>query len=177
MRKGVKLVVLFGALVAIGGVFVVALNDSIDKSNQALLERSFPQFSLPNLTQPEQLVSNQVFATQEWTLVNVWASWCGVCLSEHDYLHTLADSGIPILGINYRDKVSSAAQYLHTQGNPYQKIAFDPNAELALKLGVIGTPESILVDRQGKIQVRHLGKLTPDAWQHKFVSVMTGKKN
>ncbi|MDN3679881.1 DsbE family thiol:disulfide interchange protein [Vibrio tapetis subsp. quintayensis] len=172
MSKKVKLSSLFVVLGGFIALLLFGLVSEPDKSNQALMEQAFPTFTLPLLESAEINATEQVFKDSKWTLVNVWASWCVVCAKEHDFLKQLDDRGYFILGLNYRDDIASAAQYLQTHGNPYEVTLFDRDADLALRLGVIGTPETILVDQFGMVRQRHLGELTAMVWQNKFMPIM-----
>lgn len=41
-------------------------------------------------------------------LLNVWATWCFSCRVEHPYLLDLAESGVTIYGLNYKDDPAKA---------------------------------------------------------------------
>ncbi len=172
MSKKAKLSSLFVVLGGFIALLWFGLITEPDKSNQALIEKPFPVFTLPLLASAEVRVTEQVFGDSQWTIVNIWASWCVVCAKEHDFLKQLDDQGYFILGLNYRDDIASAAQYLQKNGNPYEMTLYDFDSDLALRLGVIGTPETILVDQDGAIRKRHLGELTAAVWQSKFMPLM-----
>jgi len=174
MSKKVKLSLLLLLLSGFLITLLVSLMVEPDKSNQALKGASFPEFTLPRLQKPELQVSQRIFNQQSWTIVNVWASWCAVCLKEHDFLQQLAQQGLFIVGLNYRDGITSAAQYLADNGNPYQVTLYDADSRLSMGLGVIGTPETILVDSKGVIRQRHLGELNQSVWQAKFAPYTQG---
>ncbi|WP_367986958.1 DsbE family thiol:disulfide interchange protein [Vibrio sp. NTOU-M3] len=139
-----------------------------DRTQQSVV-KVFPAFSASSLNEPDLALSTQIFQ-QPYQLVNVWASWCGVCKREHDYLMQLSQSGVPIIGLNYRDKRMAASSYLSAQGNPYQQVIYDPKGLVALDLGVVGTPETYLVDQQGKIVLKFSGLLKPSVWQSSFAA-------
>ena len=44
-------------------------------------------------------------------VLNVWASWCPNCRTEHPLLGDLA-SAVPLYGLNYRDKGDAACAWL-----------------------------------------------------------------
>jgi cytochrome c biogenesis protein CcmG/thiol:disulfide interchange protein DsbE len=41
-------------------------------------------------------------------LVNVWGTWCPSCKVEHPYLNQLAEQGVVIYGVNYKDDNAAA---------------------------------------------------------------------
>jgi cytochrome c biogenesis protein CcmG/thiol:disulfide interchange protein DsbE len=44
----------------------------------------------------------------------------------------------------------------------------DPNGKLAVELGVIGTPETYLIDQNGIVLIKYRGELTKDKWNDIF---------
>src|SRR3546814_17185691 len=60
-------------------------------------------------------------------MVNFFASWCVPCRAEHPHLTAFVEeTGIPLYGINHRDKPEDAAAWLAELGNPYRRIGADP---------------------------------------------------
>ena len=90
-------------------------------------------------------------------LVNFWASWCAPCRVEHPNLTDLAAEGIPVYGVNYKDKPEAALKFLSELGDPYTAIGADEAGRMALEWGVYGVPETYLVDGEGKIILRIAG--------------------
>ena len=90
-------------------------------------------------------------------LVNFWASWCAPCRVEHPSLTQLAAEGIPVYGVNYKDKPEAALKFLGDLGDPYTAIGADEAGRMALEWGVYGVPETYLVDGEGKIILRIAG--------------------
>lgn len=93
-------------------------------------------------------------------LVNFWASWCAPCRAEHPNLTLLAEEGLPIYGINYKDDPEKALAFLEELGNPYAGIGADPRARTALEWGVAGVPETYIIDSDGTIVLRFAGPIT-----------------
>ena len=93
-------------------------------------------------------------------LVNFWASWCAPCRVEHPNLERLAAQGIPIYGVNYKDKPENALGFLAELGDPYAAIGADATGRMALDWGVYGVPETYVVDGNGTIVVRLAGPVT-----------------
>lgn len=94
-------------------------------------------------------------------LVNYWASWCAPCRAEHAQLVTLAEEGMPIYGINYKDKPENALGFLEELGDPFTALAADPNGRTALDWGLYGVPETYVIDGEGRIVLRFAGPITP----------------
>ncbi|WP_170572388.1 DsbE family thiol:disulfide interchange protein [Ruegeria atlantica] len=93
-------------------------------------------------------------------LVNYWASWCAPCRVEHPNLEALSKEGIPVYGINYKDKLDNAEAFLNELGDPYEGIGRDEKGRMALDWGVYGVPETYVVDGDGKIILRFAGPVT-----------------
>ncbi len=70
--------------------------------DSALMARDFPAFEASTLRDANRQV-DQSLLTGEVTLVNVWGEWCPACKQEMPQLLELADNGIRMVGINYRD--------------------------------------------------------------------------
>ncbi len=99
----------------------------------------------------------------EVKLVNYWASWCAPCRVEHPNLQVLSDEGIPVYGINYKDKLANAEAFLAELGDPYAGIGRDEQGRMGLDWGVYGVPETYVIDGQGTIILRFAGPITQRA--------------
>ena len=129
--------------------------------------RSAPAFTLPDFFSPQKVVTPAAYQGKAW-LLNIWGSWCAECWREHDFLLQLAQQGIPIIGLNWRDEKAAAQDMLTRLGNPFTQIAFDPNSRAVIDWGVYGAPETFLMDAQGIIREKHKGSLNQQVWQNKF---------
>lgn len=149
----VVLVLLFGR--AIGTDPSVLPSTRIDKP--------LPVFELPALEDASRTVT--VADLKGPLLLNVWATWCPSCAQEHPVLLQLAEQGVRIVGLNYKDDPAAARDYLARNGNPFALNIADVKGDFGLDLGVYGAPETYLVDAQGLIRYRHVGVVSPDAWR------------
>jgi len=149
----------------LGGFLWKGLSIDPRELPSALIDKPFPEFSIAALQQPERILTKKDFTGQP-VLVNVWATWCPSCRQEHEQLlHIAATGNIAIIGLNYKDERAGAQQWLKQLGNPYQFNIFDEDGMLGLDLGVYGAPETYLLDAQGIVRHRHVGVVTPAAWQ------------
>jgi cytochrome c biogenesis protein CcmG/thiol:disulfide interchange protein DsbE len=93
-------------------------------------------------------------------MVNFWASWCGPCRAEHPNLMKLAQGGLKIYGVNYKDKPANAAGFLAELGDPFAAILTDTKGRNGIEWGVTGVPESLLIDGDGVIVWHFRGPIT-----------------
>jgi cytochrome c biogenesis protein CcmG/thiol:disulfide interchange protein DsbE len=84
---------------------------------------------------------------------------------EHPYLQKLADQGVAIYGVNYKDDTAAALAWLRELGDPYKLNIEDVEGTLGLDLGVYGAPETYLVDADGIIRYRHVGVINERIWE------------
>ena len=129
----------------------------------ALLDKPFPAFTLPTLASNTPRGRDEII--QGPALVNVWATWCYSCRVEHPFLIELADRGIAIVGLNYKDDPVKAREWLIDLGDPYRESISDTEGSLGLDLGVYGAPETYVIDAVGNVRYRHVGVLDRTVWE------------
>lgn len=95
-------------------------------------------------------------------LVNFWASWCAPCRVEHPLIKALGESGVEVIGINYKDDPKAALGFLNEMGDPYAKIGADDSGRTALDWGIYGVPETFVIGPGGKVLLRFPGPLDPN---------------
>lgn len=150
-------VALFAVLVA---YFMVGLQRDPRKLPSALLDRPAPEFALPALVEGKPGIARTDLT--EPMLVNFFASWCAPCRTEHPLLLRLAQEGVALHGVAYKDKPEDARQWLQQLGDPYKRIGQDRSGRTAIEFGVYGVPETYVIDRTGTIRYRQVGPITPD---------------
>ena len=132
----------------------------------ARLGQPFPAFSQTEL-KSGAAISEQALSPRP-ALVNVWATWCYSCRVEHPYLLALAERGIPIYGLNYKDDSAKAVQWLEQLGDPYRLNIVDTQGTVGLDLGVYGAPETYVIGEDGRIAHRHVGVLDEAVFRRDF---------
>ena len=145
---------------------------SIDPSHlpSALVDKPMPEFTLPILGSDEQLQKSDLDGKPY--LVNIWGTWCPACYHEHPYLVKLAESGVSILGVNWRDDREEAIKWLDKLKDPYSRVVEDQAGRLVLDLGVAAAPETFVVDSNGIIKYRHTGPVTEEVWKRHLAPLM-----
>lgn len=173
MSSNIRVFIPLIAFFALAVFFVWSLEwrkvESSQVVNRTLVGQPFPQFTLNSIDQQQQYSTANL--PEGAYLINVWASWCPSCYVEHDFLNKLAESGITIVGINYKDDAKAAQKYLDDLGNPYTLILADRRGSLAIDLGVTGAPETYLVDARGIIQYKHQGVIDERLWLNQLAEL------
>jgi len=131
----------------------------------AMIDKPAPAISLPLLHESGQTLDVQSLRGQVW-LLNVWASWCAPCREELPVLREASQRhGVPLYGLNYKDKPDEARAWLARNGNPYIASASDTDGRVGIEYGVYGVPETFVIDGAGRIRYKQLGLITPEIWR------------
>lgn len=138
----------------------------------ALIDKPFPNFSLQSVQGNRSLTRADLLGKP--ALVNVWGTWCVACRAEHPVLNKLAQQGVVIHGVNYKDVNSDALNWLKDFHDPYQLNIRDEAGSLGLNLGVYGAPETFLVDSKGIIRYKHVGVMDETVWREKLADLYQG---
>ncbi len=137
-----------------------------------LIGKPAPAFTLPQLHDASKNFSVADMKGQVW-LLNVWASWCVSCREEHPLLVEFAKThAVPVIGLDYKDQVADANQWLEKLGNPYTQIAVDSDGRVGIDYGVYGVPETYVIDKQGIIRMKHTGPITPASLAQKILPLV-----
>jgi cytochrome c biogenesis protein CcmG/thiol:disulfide interchange protein DsbE len=120
----------------------------------ALIGKPAPAFELPPLDPAAaKLVSNDVAG--HVTVINFFASWCLPCKAEHPLLFELGkEYGVPVYGIAFKDRPADTAAYIKEMGSPYTKIGLDESGRTSLDFGLMGVPETFILDKAGIVRYR-----------------------
>lgn len=98
-------------------------------------------------------------------LVNFWATWCPPCRAEipdlEEAYRAYQDDGFVVLGINVEESHKVVEPFVDSMGMTYP-VLLDERGQVMQEYRARGLPMSLLVDRDGVIQQRHMGTLTAD---------------
>lgn len=147
--------------------FYVGLHLNPREVPSPFIGKPAPAFTLPVVGQPGVTFSPAQNKGKVW-LLNIWAPWCVSCRQEHGVLMQLAQAGVPIYGLNWKDKEREAEALLAQHGSPYVVTADDLDGRVGIDYGVTGTPETFVIDKAGIIRMKHVGPIDAENWQKKF---------
>ena len=69
------------------------------------------------------------------------------------------NKSIKIIGLNYRDSLVNAKNFINKFGNPYSEILTDKDGTIAINLGAIGVPETYVINKNKKILKKITGPI------------------
>ena len=170
MKKKIIFLINFFILIFVALVFYKGLKLDAIYSTKDLVGQTLANFSTTTLNNSSGKLSNIDIKNNKYSIINVWASWCGPCRLEHPIILRLSrHKDLNIFGINYKDKKKNAISYLNKFGNPYKKIGLDLTGFLSVDLGFFGVPETILINKNEKILLKYVGPLNENDY-NKIVS-------
>lgn len=165
----------FGLLAAL--FFIRLYAGDASRIPSALIGKQVPDFTLsplPGLDGVPGLNADDL-RKGHVSVVNVFASWCGPCHLEHEWLMALAkdarltEKGVTLAGLSYKDEPANARKFLHEDGNPYSLVGLDPSGRVAIDFGVYGVPETFVIRGDGTVAYKFIGPLTRQSLQTTLV--------
>jgi len=146
------------------GMLFTGLGKDPTMLESQMIGKAIPEFNLPTLYEPNKIITHDDIKGP--ALINVFASWCPSCYTEHPYLMQLQQSGeVPIYGLNYKDTRPKGLKFVNDLGDPYTTIIFDERGRLGIEFGVYGAPETYVIDANNRIVYRHVGVVSDIVWQ------------
>ncbi|MBN1282382.1 MAG: TlpA family protein disulfide reductase [Proteobacteria bacterium] len=99
-------------------------------------------------------------------ILHFWASWCGVCMRELPSLARLqgdyADRGLAVLAVSIDERPADATAAGEALA-PGLAVLFDPDGAVADSYHSFAVPDTVFVDRGGRIAWRGAGPLEWDS--------------
>ena len=148
--------------VAVGGLLIGVLGAAVKVRGVSLSQhpagRVAPDFRLPLLDGNGSLSLSDLRGHP--VLLNFWASWCVPCKQEAPVLEAAwekwRDRGVKFLGVDAQDSRTWAREFEQKYGITYPSVVEGTPEEMA-RYGVLGFPETFLIDRSGKIVAKYVG--------------------
>ncbi len=91
--------------------------------------------------------------------LDFWASWCIPCRKSFPWMNELQQkykNDLVVIGINLDQERELADEFIK-ETSPQFKIIYDPNGTLATEFQVAAMPSAFILDREGKVVIKHLG--------------------
>ena len=143
-------------------IFYKGLQETNIYTPKSEIKKDIPIFSGVKFDSKENVNSSEIFNSNKFYLLNIWASWCVPCRQEHSYLMRLSEnSKVILIGLNYKDNFNSAQNFLTKLGNPYETILLDEDGTISIEWGAYGVPETYLIYKN-KIISKYIGPINEE---------------
>jgi cytochrome c biogenesis protein CcmG, thiol:disulfide interchange protein DsbE len=165
------------------GLIVFILTQLFTPASQTvkdpLVGHAAPNFSLVilNSSNPEKSQLSLSNFRGRPIVINFWASWCQPCKEELPLLENswkqlqTQKKDIVFLGVDFQESSNDATSFLRQQDITYLA-GIDTNGSIANKYGVTSLPQTIFIDRNGKITGRAPQELTAQELSHNLQSII-----
>tara|TARA_B100000767_G_C19654113_1_gene488086 strand:+ start:125 stop:646 length:522 start_codon:yes stop_codon:yes gene_type:complete len=157
---------LFAVIIFLSFCFVIfykGLNNPNIYSPKIKDKKYIPIFEAKDFNSNSYLNSEKIFEDDIFYLLNIWASWCVPCRVEHPFLMELSkNQSIELIGLNYRDDINNAKNFINEFGNPYSQIIIDKDGTLSVEFGAYGVPETYIINKDKKIIKKFVGPVNQE---------------
>ena len=144
-------------------IFYKALNNPNTYAPKIKSEKGIPIFKAKDFNSTAYLNSEKIFEEDTFYIVNIWASWCVPCRTEHPLLMALSKNpSVKLIGLNYKDNLSNAKKFINEFGNPYSQIIIDNEGALSVEFGAYGVPETFIINKNKRIIRKFTGPINKE---------------
>ena len=72
------------------------------------------------------------------------------------------NQSVKLVGLNYKDNLNNAKDFINEFGNPYSQIIIDNDGTLSVEFGAYGVPETFIIDKDKKIIRKFVGPINEE---------------
>ena len=157
---------LFAVIIFLSFCFVIfykGLNNPNTYLPKIKDKKNIPIFVAKEFNSNAYLNSEKIFEEDIFYIINIWASWCVPCRTEHPLLMKLSkNQSVKLIGLNYKDNLNNAKAFINKFGNPYSQIIIDSDGILSIEFGAYGVPETFIIDKNKMIIRKFVGPISEE---------------
>jgi cytochrome c biogenesis protein CcmG, thiol:disulfide interchange protein DsbE len=110
-------------------------------------------------------------------LLNFWATWCAPCQDEMPLIQRASDiygsQGLTVVAVNYQQTSTSSMKGFLRKVDAHFPAVYDPAGQIAAEYGVsVGLPESVFIDRSGKVSFIQVGQMSDAILQQHLHAIL-----
>ncbi len=171
-------VAVIGVVIALVALLAYGLaSNEPDRGIEEALEQGereqAPELELPRLS------GNGVGSLEDYrgqvVVLNFWASWCEPCREESPLLQRwherLVRQDATVLGVDAFDEIERARAFVDEYGLEYPMLR-DGNGSTRESYGILGFPETFVIDREGRIAAFARGPVGDDFMRERVVPLL-----
>lgn len=172
---GTWAVTVVATALVIAGVSLIRHNRGSGANSPTARGTLAPDFTLPQLNgQPLRLSSYR----GKVVLLDFWATWCVPCREEILHFVELQNkygqSGVQIIGVSMDDTADPVRTFYQQLRMNYPVVM--GNAGIGEDYGgVLGLPIAFILDRDGRIVVKHVGATEPEVIEKDVVALLPNR--
>lgn len=144
--------------------------DSITSSENDLILKELPVFSLPALNSDAPITHENLFENKKKAmLIHFWGTWCAPCEAELpefiEFVRALEKKGVGAILLAVQDDDKKIKKFMKRFGKLPENIrlAHDKNGSSMITFGTVKVPETYLFSKSGKNLNKYIG---PQDWAH-----------
>jgi peroxiredoxin len=123
-----------------------------------LLGQQAPPFKTVNLQ--DEPVDLAAHLGKDIVMLDFWATWCGPCVEAMPHVDGVAkkfaDRGIVFYAVNVGEDAATIKEFLESKELDVP-VAMDLDSAITQQYGANGIPQTVLIGKDGKVQVVHVG--------------------
>ena len=162
----------FALVAVLASVYLYRHSGKARSNSPSLQHRVAPDFTLPLLDGGQVRLSSY---RGKVVLLDFWATWCVPCRAETPHFVELqqkyGDRGLQIIGVSMDDSPDPVRPFVQQFHVNYPVVMGTADVGSAYG-GVLGLPIAFLLDREGKIQAKHIGATDAAVFEKEIVSLL-----
>jgi cytochrome c biogenesis protein CcmG/thiol:disulfide interchange protein DsbE len=136
-------------------------------------DKAAPDFTLVDATGASVRLSDY---KGKVVLLNFWATWCAPCKAEipwfAEFERTYKHRGFAVIGVSMDDDGwKSVRPYMDAKKIGY-RVALGNEALAKNYGGVESLPETLVIDREGRIAARHIGIVSKSDYENEIIQIL-----